>query len=68
MKDFFQDFFSKNITNNDNRTVNNNIVIEGQNNPFEKTKDEEHLSRLKSVYEITRLCCTNLSVKGFSAI
>ncbi|WP_168406469.1 RipA family octameric membrane protein [Acinetobacter indicus] len=61
MKDFFQDFFTKNITNNDNRTVNNNIVIEGQNNPFEKTKDEEHLSRLKSVYEIT-IATRNLEI------
>ena len=61
MKDFFQDFFTKNIANNDNRTINNNIVIEGQNNPFEKTKDEEHLNRLKSVYEIT-IATRNLEI------
>ncbi|WP_119026076.1 hypothetical protein [Acinetobacter soli] len=61
MKDFFQDFFTKNVTNNDNRTVNNNIVIEGENNPFEKSKDEEHLSRLKSVYEIT-IATRNLEI------
>jgi len=61
MKEFFHDFFTKNITNNDNRTVNNNIVIEGEINPLIKAKDDEHLSRLKSVYEIT-IATRNLEI------
>ncbi|SPL69340.1 hypothetical protein KPC_0518 [Acinetobacter stercoris] len=61
MKDFFKNLFSRNITNNDNRTVNNNIVIETDNVPLTKSKEEEHLSRLKSVYEIT-IATRNLEI------
>ena len=53
MRNFFQDLFTKNITRNDNKTTNNNIIIQTDNIPLTKSKDEEHLSRLKSVYEIT---------------
>lgn len=53
MRNFFQDLFTKNITSNNNKTTNNNIIIKTDNIPLSKSKDDEHLSRLKSVYEIT---------------